>query len=110
MPGRPILVAALIIAVFAIIPATAPSADAHSFGRSSFPHCKNWLEGRVGIGVRKSKARDRAQRHWQYDAKRKYGYRYSGWGQARNNHFHCKKKAGTWRCRAVAFPCDWQAH
>ncbi len=86
------------------------SAEAHSLGRSATPHCKTGVIGRTGVAVKKDKAKKRARRKWAYDAKRKYGYAYSGWQFAQpDKHYHCEKKAGTWRCRAVAHPCNWQA-
>jgi hypothetical protein len=87
----------------------APSADAHSLGRTADSFCRNHVLGRVGIAVAKDKARERARRKWSYDAKRAYGYNYSGWQYAKNRDYHCDKKAGTWRCRGHANPCSAQA-
>ena len=86
------------------------SAEAHSLGRSHLPHCQNPVEGRVGLAVGKDKAKERARRKWSYDVKRAHGFRFTSWAQARSKDYHCKKRAGTWRCRAHAHPCDWQAH
>lgn len=110
MQKRLILCAAIVLGgISAATVSTAP-ADAHSIGRTNLPHCKNPVEGRVGLAVGKDKAKERARRKWSYDVKRTYGYRFTDWGQARNKDYHCKKKAGTWRCRAHANPCDAQAH
>lgn len=84
-------------------------AEAHALGRSHLPHCKNAMEGRGGLAVGKDKAKQRAVRKWTYDVKRAHGFRFTSWTFASNRDFHCKKKAGTWRCRAHALPCDAQA-
>jgi hypothetical protein len=87
--------------------AFASDASAHNFGRyAGTNNCKTWYEGRVGLGVRKSKAEDRAARKWRESVALKIGFNYRFWRHAENRHFHCKKKAGTWRCRAVAHPCN----
>lgn len=103
---------AVIVGLPTVILSSTPPTQAHGLGRSGFPYCKNGVIGRVGIAVHKDKAKKRARRKWAYDAKRRYGYRYSGWNYAESTakHYHCKHKAGTWRCRAVAYPCDAQAH
>jgi hypothetical protein len=88
---------------------TTPAAEAHSIGRSASSFCKNPVLGRVGVAVHKDKAKERARRKWSYDAKRAYGFAFSGWQFADNSDYHCKKKAGTWRCRGHANPCDAQA-
>jgi len=90
----------------AALMALSTEASAHNFGRyAGNENCKNWYEGRVGIGVRKSKAEDRAARKWRESVALKVGFKYRFWRHARDRHFHCKKKAGTWRCRAAAHPC-----
>jgi hypothetical protein len=106
-----VLGAAIFFGSLSAHPLSAPPAEAHSLGRSASEYCRTGITGRAGIAVKKSKAKTRARRKWAYDAKRAYGYDFSGWQYAESGtkHYHCEKKAGTWRCSAVGRPCSWQA-
>lgn len=109
MLARAFIGAAVIAGGVSALSLAAIPAEAHSIGRSATAFCKNPVEGRVGLAVQKSKARKRARRKWSYEVNRKHGYRWSFWEFAEARDYHCKKKAGTWRCAAHARPCDAQA-
>jgi hypothetical protein len=106
--------AKMILSLGALVALTTFSSPvaAHNLGRpvSDIGNCKAWYEGRVGIGVRKSKAEERAARKWRESvalSKSLGGWDYRLWRHAHSStkHFHCEKKAGTWRCRAAGYPC-----
>lgn len=103
MAGRYVVAVGVALALFG----AAAEAEAHSLGRSANPGCKSGFEGPLAVRVRKSKARERARIKWRNAVERKYNQRYTTIARSEEPHYHCKKKAGTWRCRFVARPCSY---
>jgi hypothetical protein len=86
------------------------------------PTGKNWLllaasytedcremmiAGNVGRSPWKGNAKRNARIKWRWAVRRTatLGESYTNWGWAREKSYHCRKRLGTWRCSARAFPC-----
>lgn len=55
----------------------------------------------------KQKAKSSAKGRWEKQAAIQHGVNYSFWNSAKKKNFNCKKQANnTWRCLAIARPCN----
>ena len=84
----------------------AVTANAHIEGkRPSKNNCRSAVEG-FGVAAKLDKAKKRARQSWRRKATRKHGWDFRVWKYSNGKHYHCRKKLGTHRCYAGAYPCE----
>lgn len=69
------------------------------------------VTGIAGVAIKQSTAKQMARTHWRTAVKVKVGIFYTNWDASSKSggHYHCVKKAGTWRCSAHGYPCSMAA-
>lgn len=69
------------------------------------------ITGIAGVAIKQSSAKQMARGHWRTKVKLKAGIFYTNWDASSKagGHYHCVKKAGTWRCSAHGYPCSMAA-
>lgn len=107
-------IALLIMILLALQPAQAkylqnPSAISSNIipAASQFCHGHKSVTGRTGIASKQSKAKERARRKWRERVRwlMPWSWGQADWGKAKERSYSCKKKHGTWRCKASGIPC-----
>ncbi len=69
------------------------------------------ITGMAGVAIKQSTAKQMARTHWRTKVKLREGSFYTNWDASSKmgGHYHCVKKAGTWRCSAHGYPCSMAA-
>jgi len=71
---------------------------------SSSDSCRGFIHSKEKSSYRKSTARRRARRNWEYYARTQARWSRRKWEWSKFQHYDCWK-GNKWHCKAAAYPC-----